>query len=410
MDWDLGFANLTYLPAYQHNKSSNVAYIAPGRVTSVSPYDHTFTQEARLVSNNGGPFQWIAGVFHYKNKYEYTLYSASATASGGVAGYNTTTRRTQNFDQSSVGLFGEASYAFTDAIKLTLGARQNWDEVLHTEDNLINGTPQTNYFKDDFRSFNWKARLEGQLTDDNLVYFTASTGYRPGGSQTNQKYDSERVKALEVGTKNKIGDWLIVNASAFHYRYSGIQMPQAYGTFPLLSFVIVSVPAKFYGGELEIVAKPTPNDTLTISPVYLHGRITGEYAYTNPLTNVSSVVDTTGKTPPHQPKWSINAGYEHRFDLGGLGSITVGGDLHYQGKQFTDFDISLYNGATPNTTFVQDAYTIVNASIRYSTEDDRFGVGLYATNIGNKIYKISTTNRTYVNDPRMIAGFVSFKF
>jgi iron complex outermembrane recepter protein len=410
VNWDLDFANLTYLPAYQHNESNNIAYVSPGRVTSVSPYDHTFTQEARLVSKNPGKFSWIIGAFYYHNKYEYTLYSAAPTASGGVAGYTTNARISQDFDQSSVAIFGEGSYAFNDIFRVTLGGRQNWDSVLHTENDLTPSGPSNDYFNQDFRKFNWKARLEAHFSSDSMLYFTASTGYRPGGSQTNQKYAPENVHALEVGTKDKIADWLTIDASAFHYSYSGIQMPQAYGVFPALSFTIVSVPAEYYGGELEADLKPTHNDTIKVSPVYLHGRLTGNYAYTDPLTGVYSVISTTGATPPHQPTWSVNASYEHRFDLGDHGSLTLGGDLRYQGAQFTDFDISIYNGEN-NPIFRQAAYTIYNLSLRYETRDKRFGGGFYVTNLTNQIYKVSTTGPlTYLNDPRRIGGYVSFKF
>lgn len=417
LNWDLGFADLTYQPAFQRNESNAIQYISPGRVTSQSPFDRTFTQELRLVSNATGRFHWIGGIFHYKNTYRYTLFSASPTTSGGIAGYRTTTRRSQYFDQSSVGVFGEADYDISDRVRVTVGGRQNWDEVLHTEYNLTGCTGDLtgctlgeNYFKGKFRKFNWKARLQAQLTDDNLVYASASTGYRPGGSQTNQKYNSEGIRALEIGTKNTIGNWLTINASAFHYKYTGIQMPQAYGVFPALSFTIVNVPARFYGGELEITAKPTSHDTLSFAPVFLHGRLAGDYAYTDPLTGVYSVVATKGKVPPHQPKWSYNASYYHEFDLGEAGTVTAGGDLRYQGRQYTDFDISVYNGAN-NQIFVQKGYMTGNLSLRYETADKKMGAGLFVTNVGNKIVKVSTAGaRTYVNEPRMFGGYFSFNF
>ncbi len=409
VDWDLGRVTLTYIPSFQRNESSNVAYISPGRVTSVSPYDRTRTQELRLAGGAGSRLTWIAGAFDYANKYEYTLYAAAPTTSGGVAGYNTTTRRTQNFDQSSFALFGDATYALSDTLRVTGGVRQNWDKVLHTEDNLTASGPGTNYFKKNYKAFNWKARIEADLSSTSLVYAMASTGYRPGGSQTNQSYEPEKVDAWEVGSKNRFG-WLTLNASVFHYKYSGFQTPQSYGVFPNLSFTIVAVPATFYGGEVELTASPTPNDTFTLSPTYLHGRFTGNYEYTDPLTSIHSSLSLKGATVPHQPKWSLNASYEHRFVLDSGAAIIAGVDAHYQDQQFTDFDLSIYNG-TNNRIFRQGAYTVWNASVNYQPADSKWGLGAYWKNIGNQIYKISTTGpRTYINDPGTAGVFLSFKY
>jgi iron complex outermembrane receptor protein len=241
-----------------------------------------------------------------------------------------------------------------------------------------------------------------------------STGYRPGGVQSNQSYEPEKVTAVEFGSKNRFNNWLTLNAAVFHYDYSGFQTPQAYGIFPNLQFTIVAVPAEFYGAEIELVARPTQDDTFTLSPTYLHGRFTGNYAYTDPSTGIHSSVPTNGKVVPHQPEWSFNGSYEHRIPLDGGASITTAVDAHYQDRQYTDFDLSLYNGSFnggPNTVFIQNSYAVYNASINYHSANGKYIIGIYGNNLGNQIYKVTTNGQlNYIADPRTYGIMASLKY
>ncbi len=408
VEWRLGDVTLSYLPAYQHNHSENYSYLF-GRLSSNAPYDRTWTQELRLSGGFGSRLSWITGVFDYDNHYQYNFIVQLPADTGP-----TVVDRGLNVRQSSVALFGDAIYALTDSLRFTAGVRQNWDQIHHVEDNLTFGTPQAIDFKKDYSSFNWKARLEADITPRNMVYAMGSTGYRPGGAQADQSYAPEKVTSIEFGSKNRFNNWLTLNAAVFHYDYSGFQTPQAYGTFPNLQFTIVAVPAEFYGAEAELVVKPTPDDTLTLSPTYLHGRFTGDYAYTDPSTGIFSSIPTKGKVVPHQPAWSFNGSYEHRFRLSDGASITAAADVHYQDQQYTDFDLSLYNGSFnggPNPVYVQKAYAVYNASVNYHSANGKYMVGLYGNNIGNQIYKITTNGQlNYIDDPRTYGIILSLKY
>ena len=71
----------------------------------------------------------------------------------------------------------------------------------------------------------WKAGLDYQLTPDNFLYGSISTGYKPGGGNPGTapavvpaNYAPETITAFEVGSKNSFFDnTLIANLAGFYY-------------------------------------------------------------------------------------------------------------------------------------------------------------------------------------------------
>ncbi len=71
----------------------------------------------------------------------------------------------------------------------------------------------------------WKLGLEDQLTADNLLYGSVSTGYKPGGGNPGtaplvvpHNYAPETITAFEVGSKNSMLDkTFVANLAAFYY-------------------------------------------------------------------------------------------------------------------------------------------------------------------------------------------------
>lgn len=92
--------------------------------------------------------------------------------------------------------------------------------------------------KQDWEKFTWRANLDWTPTDDLLVYFSATTGYRAGGyglgildarvgpptALKPLSYDEEEVLAYELGYKGEFLDGTMqVNASIYRYDYEGYQ-------------------------------------------------------------------------------------------------------------------------------------------------------------------------------------------
>ncbi len=96
--------------------------------------------------------------------------------------------------------------------------------------NIVNWVPQDNRNTADY--LDWRGGVEYDLTKDNLLYFTVTTGHKAGGfndtapgAMPNELYNSdykpESVLAFELGSKNTFFNRdLRVNGSAFIYRYN----------------------------------------------------------------------------------------------------------------------------------------------------------------------------------------------
>jgi iron complex outermembrane receptor protein len=100
--------------------------------------------------------------------------------------------------------------------------------------NFTNARPQNGERDDSY--FDFRVGTEFDVTKDNLLYLTLSSGHKGGGFNDSLPdpdndgeyitpgYGPETVYALELGSKNLMADRkLRLNASAFAYRYEGLQ-------------------------------------------------------------------------------------------------------------------------------------------------------------------------------------------
>jgi iron complex outermembrane receptor protein len=108
------------------------------------------------------------------------------------------------------------------------------DSVAAADGDFTNVRPQNGERDDNYVDF--RLGVEYDLAKDNLLYATLSSGHKAGGfndslpdpdspgDYVTPGYGPETVYALELGTKNLMADRrLRLNASAFAYRYDGLQ-------------------------------------------------------------------------------------------------------------------------------------------------------------------------------------------
>jgi len=145
-----------------------------------------------------------------------------------------------NGHERQYALYGNATYAFTDQLKLQLGARiaQTHFDFANFSDGAQNFGPLTgNAGSKDETPFTPMGSLTYQINDDDLVYATISKGYRIGGanppfpvgacteiSTAPGAYDSDTVVNYEAGTKDSFLDrHLEVSGSVFYLKWNNIQ-------------------------------------------------------------------------------------------------------------------------------------------------------------------------------------------
>jgi iron complex outermembrane receptor protein len=123
--------------------------------------------------------------------------------------------------------------------------------------------------------------------------------------------------------------------------------------------------AKLYGAEAEVLWQPTRNDLFSLNVQYLHTSYDSlkyqAYSTTGPapvvgcaitptaLVGASAAariytVDCSGKPLVNAPRWVVNAGYDHTFDLGGSGRIIAAADTRIESSAICRSTISILGG------------------------------------------------------------------
>lgn len=242
-----------------------------------------------------------------------------------------------------------------------------------------------------FRKATWRLAVDYDLTPENLLYGSVSTGFRSGGFNSGQgpaalqpTFSPEEVTAYEIGSKNRFFDNTVqLNLAAFYNRYSSLQeqrqVPQGSTT---LSIIENSGRARAYGVEAELLWQPAPGLEIGANLAWLNAKYTDYDQVPAPfgtsiLVNDASVTtptivngvqiaaagqrrvfapgydcglipgtggpgqaaaafgcDISGNRIPHSPEWTgaVFAGYE--IDLGELGTLTPFAIMNFSSSFF----------------------------------------------------------------------------
>lgn len=406
LDWDLGPVVMTYIPAYRTWEQKGVAYTQGGlllRQTMSTPRDHFLTQELRFASDSESALRWQAGGFYYKNSLSnHNLVENQSPVVPGLwsLSYRTDLREKETVDY---GVFGEATYAFTDTTRLTAGLRYDRTTIDTDQDYTssvvdsstsppsstlvsLHVTPATS--GREFTNTTFKVRLEHDLTPQNLVYGSVSTGFLPGdinvtsgsGGPYVSDFDTETLTSYEVGSKNRFfGNTLQVNGSLYYYQYGGYQVGGVNVAPPgatALELVTLTSKAEVKGGELELAFQPTRTDrfglNLNVSEARYIDR-TATFAANVAKTDISGVSPVTA-----------NLSYIRTVDLPSGQTLEAGLDVRYRaGYDFAALSqLDLLNGLAPLVK-VDDQIT-ANAHVSWIA--DRFSLTGYVRNLSDERY------------------------
>jgi iron complex outermembrane recepter protein len=207
--------------------------------------NYAVTQEFDLSSKPGGPLDWVVGAFYINTRttdgYDQYLRNpqqpgapdiltneneslVAAEIAAGTLYFETS----NSFRHTSVSGFGQGIYHLTDKLRVTAGFRYTVDRNTTLLDNYF-GDPGIGggivHLSQRSDKLTWKTGLDYQLTPDNFLYGSISTGYKPGGGNPGTapavvpaNYRPETITAFEVGSKNSFFDkTLIANVAAFYY-------------------------------------------------------------------------------------------------------------------------------------------------------------------------------------------------
>ncbi len=284
------------------------------------------TLEGIISSQWDGKFNFLLGGIYVntvlpENSYYVNswgidyLSGVLGAANGGYLGSPFFRNNTARYTLKSYGIFGEVYYNITDKLKFTGGLRYNHDDKyvrarstlasffvpFSTTGNIFNSPASAGFDADpgrtgnqpfqvrsvNFGEFTGRAVLDWKISDDNLIYFSYSRGYKSGGINpplqpifaVAESFTPEFVNSFEVGSKNTFLDGALrANITAFYYKYKGLQLSRIVAR----TSVNDNVDANVFGVEGEFIIQPTRALAINLNASYLSAKVANDKFLSNP--------------------------------------------------------------------------------------------------------------------------------
>lgn len=381
VNWDLGpvgFKSITGITSYKSGDQNDVDWTGAKLETQDTTTDVKSTsQEFQLYSQGDGPLEWTAGVFLYRDKGTETLdWLFHGPINCGVPGSCAWARQTVKSSGRSEAVFGQMTYRFTREWSGLLGARYNHD----TKDgDATNRRSGANSITDvSFSSFTPKAQLQWTPAKGLMAYAGVSKGFKSGGFNYGtaglEKFEPESIVATEVGVRSTLmGGALSLNASAFNYDYTNLQLKTAVlsGT-SFISRVTNASKAKVQGLELSADMALGRGFGGGLSAAYIDSEL---LSYVSPATKR----ELSGMPLPLTPKSSGSVWLDHKVAMAG-GQLRS--HIEYNYRSSVVFPLTLDQANNKG-----EAYGLVNASLRWSAPKDAWYLQAGVRNATDKLYR-----------------------
>lgn len=415
---DFGFSNFVSISSYRkvNNYFTLDADATPLNNTyaTLNVNTTTVTQELRLLSEPKGPFNWIVGAYFFDSDFN----NDPQYVTGSVLGPLKTRDIFSTTPTTSYAGYGQMDWKFLPATTLTLGARYTLDEKsIEGSTQFGVGTPAPrpiSPFPKKSKNWGdptWRIALDHKFTDSILGYVSYNRGFRSGAFNpvtfNNPPINPEKIDAYEAGMKTTLlAHRLRVNLAAFQYNLSGQQF---FISEPPNTFILNAARTRIRGAEAEIAAAPFDWLTLTASFSYLDGVYTsfpnaqgfvplptGGYAL---IPGFSATGNTAIQTPTTM---NLAATFRQPTPKGDASASII---YYHSGSFYWD----------PQNLQRQDAYDLVNASLQFTTLNERWSFKLWGRNLlDTQYYDRETINSTAYQvspaEPRTYGVTVGFHY
>jgi iron complex outermembrane receptor protein len=398
------------------------------------PRHAQWTQEFRLESNTGTPWNWQGGVFYFNEDYDVESFSYDSLANGIQDGYE---RVRQTNDSWAV--FGAATWQATDALELRAGARYTWDEkelnvleywntgfapcigpslgiipgpVLCTIDDLLaaEGPGGTLSAEPEDKKFSWDLSATYEINDDVNVYGRVATGYRGSSIQAAGAFNRMSVAEPETSISYEAGvkadfwnNRARINANVFYYKVEDQQLT-AVGGSSNANILLNAEESVGQGFEMDFQAYLTDTLLVTLGSSYNDTEIKdadlavsfcAQCTVTDPLdANGKALID--GNRLPQAPKWTHNLTARWGLPLNDGDEFYVYTDWVYR----SDVNFFLYD----SVEFTGKSLTEGGLRVGYSWNYGKYDLALFGRNITDEVQVVGAidfNNLTgMINEPR----------
>ena len=405
--YDFGFATLTFIPAYRSAKDYSFGY-SPGFPFGDTESTHQQSYELRLSKTNKFMTADV-GLYYFD---EGDSINQFAIISPLIPPLDT--QIIARLGTRSYAVFGQGTFHITHRFRLIGGLRYT------DERKTIDGSHVMKPFgispiiglytgNTTFTSLNFRAGAEYDLTPENMVYVTVSSGFKSGGFNTFQSahgisniYRPERLTSYVAGIRNRFLDnRLQVNVEGFYWDDKNSQQAHlTYDPSGNLQFeTLNAAAATIYGADIDAAARVTRVDTVELTMELLHARF-GKFIYDIPTQNYAPAsvacgvrpstnpgftsIDCSNEPLPRAPDWAGTASYAHLFHLGGDGSVKARVSFSFEGSHYIAVD---YIAAERDPANVR-----TNMDLTYIPENGHWSVAAFVRNLTNQAVYMSSIN------------------
>ena len=361
-----------------------------------------FTQEVQL-SGGDESFHWVGGLYYY-----YAKTSANGPRFDGFFvpfaffAPSGTFRVSSDDETNAYAAYAQATKEVLPATNLTLGARYTIEkreiEGMTTGSTIL--SPGSAGTQDEtFKEPSYRVSLDHKFTPDVLGYASWSRGFNAGffnqiavagfNDTVNPVVKPEKIDAYEIGLKSEwLDGHLRMNAAVFQYEYSNLQQ-QIYQFGSIFS--LNAAEARIKGVDVEIVASPMPDLTVSLSanyldPKYLSYPLAVDYDFL-PSGEFAAVGsrDAQGKQLVQAPEYGVQASVTYALRTK-IGTFDTTGTLNYQSRMYADAQNEL---EIPERT-------LLGLTEQWTSSDGSTYVSVWGKNLTDEEYDVSLSLLTPV--------------
>lgn len=372
----LGTYDFTSVTAYR--ELNNLTSVLIGSFFSEENDQDQVSQEFTFASNYEGPFNFLTGLYYYKENVQLdTIFFFPFSITGETESY---------------AAFAQGTYDVTDQLAVTGGLRYTQEKK--TFDGINETFNFTRVDDADYDNLSFSVGADYRINDSVMTYAKYATGFKGGGWSPDAfsptaiflPVEEETLDSFEVGFKSDLfNDTVRLNAAAFMNKYEGLQIS---ATVPNLGFTRFNVPeAEIKGLEFEATWQATNNLQLSANLGLLDAEYTElDLATAAALTNQGATPACGGvvsldcaygldlKNAPEY-KGAINALYTLPVDTG---EFIFTGDVSFEDNSWSlvaNSPYTAYNTVSP----------IVNIRAKYE-DNAGWSAAVWAKNLADQEY------------------------
>ena len=389
VNWQVGSGKFQSITAHRQSKAREIYSLGAADVTlpSVSTQflkdeidePKSFSQEFRFISDRYENFDFITGIYYYKEDTDRfvgdTLLGINGNATFVDRSFNV------NAETKSLAAYASVTFHLGEKFDIGLGGRYTKEDKDVVVDFVDNNNAANNFLvspSNDFSEFTPRITLTYFPTDDVTLFVSRTEGFTSGGfnTETNNAtaiqlgFEPETIEAYELGVKSSWADGrVIANITLFDQEYKNKQEGFFTPAGPFFSIFNASQ-ATMSGAELEFSWAMT--DALSVSATY--SALDTKYdSFVIPLG-----ADFTGNKLQTAPESKFSIAFDYVKDLSNDKTLYGGLSYSWQDDYFT--------GASNSLDFLIDSYSLLNARLGIAWAGGSWRADIWGKNLGDEDY------------------------